>query len=86
MQSGDAKEAEQQMGTLLAAQGAPNQALCVASLHCAMGHIDEALEWLEKSLRAREHYILDIPLLPDFDSIRADPRFGLILSRLGLSS
>ena len=84
IQQGEPEKAEEQLQRLLEAREIPGRALPIASLLCAMGRIDETFEWLDKSLEEREPQTLDIPVLPDFDSIRSDPRFAVVLKRLGL--
>jgi hypothetical protein len=50
----------------------------------ALGEIDEAFDVLARA--EEEHQgLLCYTGLPGFDSLRADPRFGALLERLGLS-
>jgi adenylate cyclase len=55
----------------------------IAVVHVGLGNKEEAFRWIERSFE--EHYA---PLLlkvdPQFDSLRSDPRFDVLLKRLGL--
>ena len=56
----------------------------VALVYAALGEIDEAFEWLEKSYQKHEESLCSIGIDPKFDSIRNDPRFSQLLSKVGL--
>jgi len=58
----------------------------VALVYAALGETDEAFEWLEKSYQKHEESLCSIGIDPKFDSIRDDPRFNVILKKVGLSS
>jgi serine/threonine-protein kinase len=55
-----------------------------AQVHIALGNIDQAIEALAKSLDERELLSPFLKLDPEFDPLRGDPRFGELVSRLGL--
>src|SRR5215469_2589312 len=56
----------------------------IARLHIALGDVDRAIESVAKSLDEREPFSALLKLDPEFDPLRGDPRFGELLSRLGL--
>jgi serine/threonine protein kinase/Tfp pilus assembly protein PilF len=55
-----------------------------AMLFAALGDKDRAIEWLEKSLRAREEDLVGQRYEPVFDPLRADPRFIDLMRRTGI--
>jgi len=55
-----------------------------APAHIAVGKIDQAIESLAKSLDEREPFSTFLKLDPEFDPLQGDPRFGELVSRLGL--
>jgi serine/threonine-protein kinase len=56
----------------------------IAQLHIALGNMDQAIESVAKSLDEREPFSSFLKLDPGFDPLRGDPRFGELVSRLGL--
>jgi len=56
----------------------------VALVYVALGEKDEAFEWLEKSYEKHEESLCSIGIDPKFDSIRDDPRFNVLLKKIGL--
>ena len=46
---------------------------------------DKMFEWLEKSYQRHDRFIVNIGSDPQFDAVRADPRFQDLLRRLGLA-
>ncbi len=61
------------------------EAIAVAGAYARVGDKKNAFEWLEKSYADREGQ--DITLvrwLPDFNSLHNDPRFPVLLGRMGL--
>src|SRR5581483_3705363 len=53
-------------------------------IHFALGHIDEAFEWLNKACQDRCFELLSIKVDPRFDALQGDPRFSAIAEQLGL--
>jgi serine/threonine protein kinase/tetratricopeptide (TPR) repeat protein len=52
---------------------------------CAeLGQPDEAFRWIEEAIEERDGALVVMTYYPGLDSLRDDPRFGAILSRLGL--
>jgi TolB-like protein/Tfp pilus assembly protein PilF len=61
------------------------EAVAMAGAYARTGDKENALSWLEKSYEDREgQHITLVRWLPDFKSLRADPRFVDLLSRMGL--
>jgi serine/threonine-protein kinase len=54
----------------------------IAGVYLAMGEKEEALHWLELALEGRDANLILLKILPDFDSIRDDPRFREMLHRM----
>jgi serine/threonine-protein kinase len=55
-----------------------------AFFHARLGEVDEAIQALERALAERETGLIWLRWDPDYDSIRADPRFQRIVDRVGL--
>jgi len=50
----------------------------------ALNQTDRAFEWLDRACQVREVMLLYLKVLPMYDGIRSDPRFGEVLRRVGL--
>ena len=57
----------------------------MVQMNIALGHTDEAFEWLEKAADYRASFMMPIKVYPFFDPIRADPRFAALLEKNGLA-
>jgi hypothetical protein len=55
-----------------------------AAVHTALGEPDLALQFLEKAYANREVEMYWLKVVPIFDPLRKDPRFQLILKKVGL--
>ena len=55
-----------------------------ARMHLALGNTDRTIEYLARSLDEREGPMPFLKLDPEWDPLRGDPRFGELVSRLGL--
>jgi DNA-binding winged helix-turn-helix (wHTH) protein/Flp pilus assembly protein TadD len=53
--------------------------------YALLGHHEQALYWLQKSLEARELEILSLQNDPEVDSLRPDPRFQALVKKIGLT-
>jgi len=60
----------------------PPQAIALAYL--GLGD-DRVFEWLDRAIDARDPMVTHLPSMPIYDSIRDDPRFQLLLARMGLA-
>ena len=56
----------------------------IASIYSALNEKDLAFPWLEKSYESREGLIFLLKVDPIFDNIRSDPRFEVMLKKIGL--
>ncbi len=79
---GNTREARALLSEMLSRGEAP--AYYVAIAHMGLGENDKAFEWLEKSLQERTGPFNELNADPMFDPLRADPRFGALLRRMGL--
>ena len=58
--------------------------MLVAHLYSRARDSDKALPWLEKAFEARRWGIIYLGVDPAFDSLRSDPRFVSLVTRIGL--
>ncbi|MDA2938764.1 protein kinase, partial [Acidobacteria bacterium AH-259-A15] len=68
---------------LTAADASPS---LIAQVYSGLGEKDKAFEWLTKGLEENEYdtHLWYVKSVPMFDSLRSDPRFIDLLSRMGL--
>jgi TolB-like protein len=59
-------------------------AIILAELFMRVGEREQAIHWLEESMKASEPDLVSLNVDPLFDPIRNDPRCRLILEQLGL--
>jgi TolB-like protein/DNA-binding winged helix-turn-helix (wHTH) protein/tetratricopeptide (TPR) repeat protein len=57
----------------------------LAVFNAHLGDKDEAFRWLEEAYRQRSFWITWLKVDPQFASLRSDPRFAVLLRRMGLS-
>jgi serine/threonine-protein kinase len=57
---------------------------CFAIVHTGLGENDLALEWLERSCELHELTLAVIGIHPAYDALRSEPRFDVLLKRVGL--
>ena len=57
----------------------------MASIHVALGNLDEGFEWLGKAFQDRCFELIAIKVDPRFDSLRKDSRFTKLAAQLGVS-
>jgi tetratricopeptide (TPR) repeat protein len=55
-----------------------------AVIHAALGNKEQALTELELALEEPAWELFTLPVKPDFDGYRSDPRFARLLTRIGL--
>lgn len=56
----------------------------IAAVYAGFGDKDKAFEWLEKDFEARNGKLSEIRWTIQYESLRDDPRFASILTRMGL--
>jgi class 3 adenylate cyclase/TolB-like protein len=54
-------------------------------IHIGLGNTDQAFDWLDKSIQEHSFYMPFLKVLPEFDSIRNDPRFAALLKKAKLA-
>jgi hypothetical protein len=52
-------------------------------VHVALGHVDEAIAWLNSAIDARQSHVVYLKQDAKFDPLREDPRFEQLLRRAG---
>jgi len=57
----------------------------VAAVHLALGDRDKAIEWLRRSYRERDNWMVQLKVDPVMDPLRADPRFQELMRKMQLS-
>ncbi|MFV2071506.1 MAG: tetratricopeptide repeat protein [Thermoanaerobaculales bacterium] len=55
----------------------------IAQIHTALGNNDDAFEWLEKAVEARDADFFMLRVWPVWDPLREDPRFDDLLRQMG---
>lgn len=63
----------------------PGKSCYAAQAYAAIGEKNLAFQWLEKAREERNPLLAYAKVMPNYDSLRADPRFIALLRRLGLS-
>ena len=70
-----------QLGATTPARDVPPYAQALA--HAGRGEREAAWQWLERAYAARDVHLVDLPVDPRWDSLRADARFQALLARCG---
>jgi tetratricopeptide (TPR) repeat protein len=60
-------------------------ALGLAEAHAGLGERDEALRWLEEAAEERAFHLVYLKVWPELDGVRAEPRFEVMVRRVGLA-
>ena len=82
---GEIEKAEAELALLLDGAGRQNRRFAVAVLLHVLGRVDEALQWAEDAVNAREPHVNAFRKAPDFPlAMREHPRFQALLKRIGL--
>jgi hypothetical protein len=58
---------------------------CFALVHCGLGEITEALDWLEYGCSRRELPLTWVKVHPVYDTLRGEGRFQALIERMGLA-
>lgn len=56
-----------------------------ALIEIYLGNIDEAFELLEKAVKEKDPYMINLNVEPKFDPLRSDPRFATLLREVHLA-
>jgi TolB-like protein len=56
----------------------------IALIFCGLGELDNAFEWLEKTYKEHDAWLIWMRVEPQLDPLRSDPRFADLLLRMGL--
>ncbi len=57
-----------------------------ALVYVGLGDKDRAFEWLERAYAERSPKLVYLKVEPQLDGIRSDPRFGVLMAKMGLSN
>ena len=60
-------------------------AIDIALIYAGLGDRDQAFAWLQKSFENRDARLNNLNVHPRFDVLRPDPRFAVLLRRMGLA-
>ena len=58
----------------------------IAALHASLGDVDEAFRWLDIAVEETATGLILLRVHPRLDPIRQDPRYRLLLRRVGLEN
>ena len=82
---GEIEKAEAELELLIDGAGRQNRRFAVAVVLYVLGRVDEALQWAEDAVDAREPHVNAFRKAPDFPpAMRDHPRFQALLKRIGL--
>ena len=51
----------------------------IAGIYTGLGEKDQAFAWLQKACEERAYRLTSLPVAPEFDTLRSDPRFTDLL-------
>ena len=75
------EDSSQRISKLIATQDSPYQ---VAEVYAYRGQTNQAFVWLERSYRERDPGLNQLKLDPLLKSLRSEPRYTELLTRMGL--
>ncbi len=64
----------------------PGKSCYAAQTYASIGEKDLAFQWLERAYEERSPLLAYAKVMPNYDKLRADPRFQALLHRLGLEN
>ena len=64
----------------------PGKSCYAAQIYAGTGEKDLAFQWLDKAYAERNPLLAYAKVMPYYDSLRPDPRFGTLIKRLGLGN
>jgi hypothetical protein len=56
----------------------------MAMVYAGLGNRDEAFRWLDHAYQERWMRLPWIKISPEFDNLRSDPRFQMLMKKMGL--
>ena len=56
----------------------------IGAIYGALGQKDEAFAWIDKAVDAHSGRLPMLNLWPEYEPLRSDPRYGKLVSRVGL--
>jgi serine/threonine protein kinase len=57
---------------------------CFAWIHLELGNADDAFQWMDRAIDARDPMMMPIQSYPFLDSFRSDPRYHALLQKMNL--
>ena len=63
----------------------PKAPFDVAEVYAGLGDKDQAFAWLDRSVEERFAFTWKVVIMPQFDGLRSDPRYGALLRRMNLA-
>jgi TolB-like protein/Tfp pilus assembly protein PilF len=85
---GQAGKTDEARGVLERLQGIATKAYvlptCFAWTYLGLGEIDNAFEWMDRAIDARDHMMTPIKTYAFLDPLRGDPRFAALLRKMNL--
>lgn len=57
----------------------------IARIYAGLGDRERVFKWLDKGYKDRSDHLLALGIDPTFDSVRSDPRFAVLMRRVGLA-
>jgi Flp pilus assembly protein TadD len=57
----------------------------LALVNCALGNLDEAVQWAEMAIEQRDPQVLGLKRTPMFESLRSHARYPELLRRMNLA-
>ena len=58
--------------------------ISIAEIYIHLRNFDKTFEWLEKAYEARNSWLVYIKSFPEWEPIRSDPRYKVLLKKMGL--
>ncbi len=56
----------------------------IGTIYAALGETDTAFEWLDRGYEIRSQDLMRLKIDPGFDPLRSDPRYAVLLQKVGL--
>lgn len=56
----------------------------IAAIYARLGEKEQAIQWIERAVSEHEGEVVWLKVLPEYDSLRSEPRFAKLLERVNL--